>query len=160
MARTTKQLSGGGKDKFLRGIVAEAGLADVAAARMVDALTSSITEIRVRRDIWEDISKAEPSKGAQEDVPTIVVPTPPAVVEAAATSFDPFAFSAVALLSKKGKAALAAELDKIGAAAHLHKLAAAQHLAVDPSLQDVAALRAAVIAGAERRIAERRAAAS
>ena len=39
MARTTKQLSGGGKDKFLRAIVAaEAGIGEDAAERLTATL--------------------------------------------------------------------------------------------------------------------------
>jgi hypothetical protein len=160
MARTTKQLSGGGKDKFLRGLVAQnSDLPGAAAARVIEALTSSISEIRVRRDVWEHVSKSQP-KQMPETAPATAVAPVAAAEDVSAVAFDPFAFSAVALLSKKGKPALAAELEKIANAEHLHKLAAAQHLAVEPSIRELAVLRAAIIAGAERRIADRRAAAS
>lgn len=168
MARTTKQLSGGGKDKFLRGIVAgEAGLDGAAAQRLATALTDAITEVRVRREAWEATSKPGPGeKGlrgakAKAAAPASVkaADADAAVAAAPAAAFDPFAFSAVALLTRKGKAALASELSRIASAADLKAIATAQHLAIDPAITDVAALREALVAATERRIAERRAAA-
>ena len=169
MARTTKQLSGGGKDKFLRAIVeSDAEISEAAARRVVEALISSVTEIRVRREVWEDVSKAQPDepkrKPGERPVGSGAAATPaakPTVPDAAAVPvFDPYSFSAVAVLSKKGRDALVAALETISAAEQLHKLAVAQHLAVDPNIASVADIRAAIIEGAERRIAERRAAAS
>lgn len=74
--------------------------------------------------------------------------------------FDPFAFSAVALLAKKGRDALLARLGEIAEPQQLRELATAQHIAVDPGLTLPDDLRRAIVAGAERRIAARRAAAS
>lgn len=168
MARTTRQLSGGGKDKFLRNIVAgDKGIDGESARRLAKTLTDAITEVRVRREVWEETSKpaagekglraakAKPAAAPKtnEQPPGAVPPTP------AAEPFDPFAFSTVALLTKKGKAALASALEKISSTADLQAIAVAQHLAIDPSVDDVAALREALVAATERRIAERRAAA-
>ncbi len=175
MARTTKQLSGGGKDKFLRGIVAGENAIDADAARRIaDTLSDAITEVRVRREVWEATSKPQPGeKGLRAAKAKAVVAkahaaaavAPPAIPVAkepaasATAAFDPFAFSAVAVLTRKGKQALAAELAKIEPAADLKALAAAQHLAIDLAIEDPAALRDAIVTATERRIAERRAAA-
>ena len=173
MARTTKQLSGGGKDKFLRAVVAgETSVGGEVAERLAATLTDAITEVRVRREVWEATSKPAPGEkglraakvkaAATASVAAAKAETPPSVakpVAPAATPFDPFAFSAVAVLTKKGKAALAAELGKVAAAADLKSIATAQHLAIDLSIEDAAALREALVTATERRIADRRAAA-
>jgi hypothetical protein len=80
--------------------------------------------------------------------------------EPQAPAFDPFAFSAVALMARNGREALIARLGTIEEAAHLRQLAEAQHIAVDAGLTDPAELRLALVRGVERRIASRRAAAS
>lgn len=79
--------------------------------------------------------------------------------------FDPYAFSVVALMSKKGREALSIRLAAIGSNAHLVQLAEAQGLELDPAAVDatpetIDSLRDAILAAAERRIANRRAAAS
>ncbi len=174
MARTTKQLSGGGKDKFFRGLVAAvAGLPQDAAAAVTAELIEQVTDVRVRRETWQALAGAADVAGATPSAVEVTVATPklgksraptlepdPGHVPAPEAAFDPFGFSAVALLTRKGKAALAAELETIASASHLHQLATAQHLAVDTTIADAAALRAAIVAGTERRIAERKAAAS
>ena len=82
MSRTTKQLSGGGKDKFLRAVAgAVASVAPADAERIGALLAASITEVRVRREAWEKYSlggHAPPAKAILGD----------------AAAFDPFAFSA------------------------------------------------------------------
>lgn len=170
MARTTKQLSGGGKDKFLRAIVAaEAGIGEDAAERLTATLIDAVTEVRVRREVWEATSKPGPgekglrAKAKPTAAPSTTEPVAPVIGAASTVSasvpFDPFAFSAVAILTKKGKDALAAEFAKIATAEHLRALANAQHLAIDQALGDVVALRDALVTATERRLAERRAAA-
>ena len=70
MARTTKQLSGGGKDKFLRAVIAsEPGLAADAAARLGETLCSSIADIRVRRDTWETLRDAAKKQISRRVIP-------------------------------------------------------------------------------------------
>jgi hypothetical protein len=177
MARTTKQLSGGGKDKFLRALVAsEVDIPAEAAARLGDTLCTSIADVRVRRDTWDAVrempaaavfpaSAAEPTPVRTEPKAKPAAKTAKAPVEAipepvAAPAFDPFVFSALAVLAKKGAAALSARLVEVTSAGDLHALASAQHLPVDASVSDVTALRAAILAATEARLAERRAAAS
>lgn len=166
MARTTKQLSGGGKDKLIRALIAaEPAIDPEAGARLGECMCDVIKDVRVVRDVWERTRSAlaparnEPSR----PVPDVVAPTaPPAAVVAqpTGTAFDPFTFSAVAILTKKGAAELATKLASIASAEHLQALAKAQHLGVATGISDVVALRTAIIAAAEARLAERRAAAS
>ena len=148
MAGKTKALSGPGKDKFLRAIAAEAS--DKAA--LLEALHTNVPEIRVRLEVWKDTLARHKA--------TVDTAAPKPEAQPAAKPFDPYAFSAVALLTKQGRAALETKLSSIASASELRALADAQHLAVETSVKDASALRAAIIVGAERRIAERIAAAS
>jgi hypothetical protein len=161
MTRSTKALSGVAKDKLLRGLVAGvAHVPDDVARRVTDVLTSSLTEVRVRRDAWETVRHGGVPAPVAPPAEAKVAPAAKPATAASIETFDPYGFSAVALLTRKGKAALAAELDKIDSAEHLRQIATAQHLAIDPGLADVAGIRAALVAATERRIAERKAAAS
>lgn len=169
MTRATKSLSGGGKDKFFKAVIAaEQGVDAQAAARLGEALINAVAEVRVRREAWETYSKPAPGekgrKGAKARAAAQAAAAKPAApasaeAQAAPKAFDPFAFSAVAVLTRKGKDALAAELAKIGSADNLKAIATAQHLAIDPAIDEVEPLRAALVVATERRIAERRAAA-
>ncbi len=159
MVRHTKPLSGGAKDKFLRGLVdAVDGVPDGARRALTRDLTQGITEVRVRREAYERVRDQpdRPSELLANAAPT-TVPTPAAPAK---TAFDPFAFSVVAVLTKKGKAALMDELDKVADVEDLRRIGEAQHLALDPALTTAVDIRAAIVSGAEQRIAERKAAAS
>jgi hypothetical protein len=187
MARTTKQLSGGGKDKFFRNLVGRVDGVPAAAAAVITAeLIEQVTDIRVRRDTWQTLTQEAAPLDALHEAPVkrsssarasakatkgavagaaVLLPTPVSAPAVEANGvieplFDPFAFSAVAVLTRKGKPALVAALEGIVSVAQLHQLANAQHLAVDAAVDDPVALRAAILAGTERRIAERKAAAS
>lgn len=74
--------------------------------------------------------------------------------------FDPYAFSVVVTLVKKGRDALIQRLSEIENVEHLRQLASAQHLGIDPGLAQPEEVRLAIVSGAERRLASRRAAAS
>lgn len=113
--------------------------------------------------------KAKPSKpdaaGAAAKAPPVKAapgkpdgPKPePAKTEAA---FDPYAFSAMVVLTKQGRDGLAARLAEIKSLDHLKKFADAQHLGLDRSLTKIDDVRKALLAAAEQRLADRRAAAS
>ncbi len=79
---------------------------------------------------------------------------------AEAKKFDPFAFSIIALYRRDGREALIAQLNQIDSSEDLRQLADAQHLSVPGDIQEPAALRHAIVKGAEQRIADRRAAGS
>jgi hypothetical protein len=83
-----------------------------------------------------------------------------ATEKALGKGFDPFAFSAVAVLAKKGRDGLLARLGEIETADQLRQFAEAQHICLDPALARLDEMRLAIVRGAERRIAARRAAAS
>lgn len=181
MARTTKQLSGAGKDKFLRGLIAsETGISSGAAEALGDKMCEAIADVRVRRDTWEQsrhartngsvapaVAKVDPAAATRaspsatsEAVSSPAIAAPPQSAQSPASPFDPFAFSALAVLTKKGRTALAELFGAIDSIDDLHAIAAAQHLTVDAGLRDLPPLREALVAATEARLAERRAAAS
>lgn len=74
--------------------------------------------------------------------------------------FDPYAFSAMVVLAKQGREGLAKRLTEIKSLDHLKRFADAQHLGIDHSLSKIDDVRKAILAAAEQRLADRRAAAS
>lgn len=123
------------------------------AERHVEASpASSAAPLSAARSV--DARSAEPSP--------IVPPlrASPPVMPASMRPFDPYAFSVVVTLVKKGREALVARLSEIHSIEDLRQLANAQHLGVDPHLARVDDMRQAIVHGAEKRIAGRRAAAS
>ena len=126
---------------FRENIMAEPGmsteLADKLAGRCVTAIDQTLTT-HAEKSV---LSQAVPEK-----------PQPP--------SFDPFAFSVVAMLARLGRDELMSRLNTIPAIDNLRTLALAQHIYVDPTLAVPDDVRLAIVRGAEHRIASRRAAAS
>lgn len=114
-----------------------------------------------------DSGRTEKKAAAQVSQPIVdqrpIVPplraTPP-VKPVSMRPFDPYAFSVVVTLVKKGREALIARLSEIDSVEDLRQLANAQHLGVDPHLARPDEVRQAIVHGAEKRIASRRAAAS
>jgi hypothetical protein len=113
-----------------------------------------------------DRSRTEKKSPAQSIAPVAeraVVPplraTPP-LKPASMRTFDPYAFSVVVTLVKKGREALLIRLAEIDNVEDLRQLANAQHLGVDPHLARADDVRQAIVHGAEKRVASRRAAAS
>lgn len=124
---------------------------DATAADAAEAAPAAIKD-----ETASAAASAAAPRGEAPVTPAIPEPAPPAVV----TAFDPYAFSAVVVLTKAGKDGLLKRLAAIDRPEHLRKLADAQHLAVDASLSSTADLRTAIVKAAEQRIANRRAAAS
>ena len=79
---------------------------------------------------------------------------------AAPSNFDPYAFSATVVLAKTGRDGLAKKLLDIKTADQLKAFAEAQHLGLDRKLSRIDDLRKAILAAAEQRLADRKAAAS
>lgn len=155
------------KTAFYRGVLRSGG---AVAHERIDDLAADLARRTSQVWLWDaaladEMSSVPPSAAAFAPAPqteaqpgTTSAPAAPEAV--AAPAFDPFAFSAVVVLTRQGKAALLKRLASIDTAANLIALADAQHLAIDRSLTDLARLREAIVKGAEQRIADRRAAAS
>jgi chemotaxis response regulator CheB len=156
MTKGTRALSGAGQAKYFRELLAaDAGLTPEIQARLLETLESEVSQVRVRLPLPERGSKTAKSRPTAPN--NAAAPEPLAPV---AKPFDPYAFSLVVVLTKGGPQALDDMLSAIPDPAHLKAIAKAQHINVPAGETDPAALRLALIAGTEQRIADRRAAAS
>jgi hypothetical protein len=77
-----------------------------------------------------------------------------------AENFNPYLFSALVALAKNGREGLMNRLKDIHSVEHLRAFAEAQHVPVEASLKRADDIRRAIVAGVERRLADRKAAAS
>lgn len=150
------------RDFFRAHVRRSTSLGEADAEQLVEALVKAVNFMRV----WEmpldpplqdaqrpSVSPATPAKKA---APKPVTGGPPVVPPA----FNPYAFSAMVVLSKTGKDGLLKKLADIKTAENLKALAEAQHLAIDRSLKKADDLRKAIAAATEQRLADRKAAAS
>lgn len=141
MTKPTRPLTGFAKDAWLRRQVALGGSGEEIARR----LQSEIASLKPR------------TPEAAGDRPDAADET---ASDAAAPAFDPFTPNVVVIVRTRGSAAAVAALQDIVSPDHLRLLAREQRLSIAEDVADPPALRAAIVAAAERRIANRRAAAS
>lgn len=147
MAKSTRTLSGQSQRKYFRDLLrSDPGVTPEAATRLTEACAAEIAQIRVRLPlaVRRPLRPADPAPVPAEPPP----------------AFDPHAFSLIVLLRKDGKDALLAKLGAISQVDQLRAIAKAQHVALDPALDDHAAICQAIIAGTEQRVSHRQAAAS
>lgn len=166
MARTKRLLNGAAKDAFLKRVLAaEPGLDDETRERLTQILQSSIALIAQRHGVVPP----QPFDVTEADVvPSPAVETTPHTVEtvAAATPepepepFDPYSPNVIVVFRTRGRDAALEELHSIEDVDCLRLLAREQQLGIAMDLADAADIRQAIVAAAERRIANRRAAAS
>jgi hypothetical protein len=147
MAKKTKALSGASQDAYFRRVLK--ALPDLPAEerdRLVSRLRQEIAQLRLRTHARTDAVAPAASE------PALTMPP-------AASPFDPFCPNVIVVVRKSGRDAALAALGGIGSADHLHLLAREQRLAVPADLSSAEELRAAIVSAAERRIANRMAAA-
>lgn len=138
---------------FFRAIIRrETALDEAKAEHLAKAIAKPINRMLV----WEEPGSATPVEAA----PKAETPAPTTAVGEPAPTFDPYAFSAMVVLSKSGRAGLSKRLAEIRRAQDLLSLAEAQHLGIDRALKKPEELRKAIIAATEQRLADRKAAAS
>lgn len=168
------QLSGAGVRAFLHALVrSEPGASKELADNLATRGAGVIQRMLVMRDHvhaghrshsgsgWRIASLEARGSTAPAVAPTSEPVSPPVL---AASAFDPYAFAVEALLIKHGEAALAERLEMVTEAVHLRALARAQRINLDPAVAadpDAApsVLRQAIVRGAGKRLADRRAAA-
>ena len=182
----TRQLTGRAKSRYLRGLLEDGG--DAAAA--LDRADSEIAQIVITRAAAErprrlrSMRQAHQMTGSSrgnpparpDDItnkpPPVTVTTegaPPAIAAVATTAtqttpppFNPYGFSAMAVLLGEGRAALEARLEAATTREQIAQLAAAQSVRLDPKLlanpkTGIARLRAACVEAVEKRVDQRRA---
>jgi hypothetical protein len=152
MAKKTKALSGASQDAYFRRILrAHPNLSAEERDGLVRRLREEIAQLRLRTAVRKGM-----------EVPPAAVPasTPIPAESQAAAPFDPFSPNVIVVVRKAGRDAALAALGDIASADNLRLLAREQRLAVPMELSSAAELRAAIVTAAERRIANRVAAAT
>lgn len=156
MSKNTRSLSGAAKNTFLDGIVRSAlGEDHAARERLLQELTAAVASLRVRVEA-ERGRKAKKARVTEADL-ELPAPRAPAGAQIAG-DFDPYTPNVIVVLRTKGRDAALAALDAIGREDHLRLLSHEQQLGVPPEARTAADIRMAIVAAAERRIANRRAA--
>lgn len=148
-------LSGAAKDAFLMRVVREeADVSLESRERIGRRLQDEISQLGLRR---ADVSVAA---GAASDRAVKPHRKPPAEPSLPPSEFDPYSPNVIVVVRTRGAADALAALEAIGSVANLRVLAREQQLGIDSTLKSAADIRRAIVAAAERRIANRRAAAS
>lgn len=146
MAKSVKSLTGAEKDAFLRRAIVEAE-AETRAA-LAERLGRDVSRIWVRQ---EALDRAAPAMSCADET---------AVETVEAVPFDPYSPNVIVVVRTAGAGSALAALAAIADIDNLRLLAREQQLGIEAELTTVEEIRIAIVAAAERRIANRRAAAS
>jgi hypothetical protein len=178
MRKKTKALSGASQDAYFRRVLkANPNLSADERDQLVRKLRQEVAQLRVRVEPRRDSdpppdlaaspepavsAAARPPPAIADEVPAQLPEPSPLISEPAlaAEPFDPFSPNIVVVVRKSGRAAAFAALDAIDSLDNLRLLAREQRLSVGADLLSAAEVRAAIVTAAERRIANRMAAAS
>jgi hypothetical protein len=158
MKKETKALSGASQDAYFRRVLkAHPNLSAAERDRIVQQLREEVAQLRLRVKVDGDIA-------ASPDPPSTPAAQPAAAIpeSTAANSglpFDPYSPNVVVVVRKSGREAAVAALAAIDSTENLRLLAREQRLNVDADVSSAAEMRTAIVMAAERRIANRVAAA-
>jgi hypothetical protein len=148
MAKKTKALSGASQDAYFRRVLkAHAAVSAEDRDQLVGRLRRDIAQLRLRTAISKG-SDSPPAPGPATPIPA-----------SAPAPFDPFSPNVIVAVRTSGREAALAALAAIESVDELRVLAREQRLTVPADPLSAPELRAAIIAAAERRIANRMAAA-
>lgn len=167
MQKKTRALSGASQDAYFRRVFkAYPNLSADERERLVRRLRQEVAQLRLRRSSARDeaeIPAAETpsseSRAAPEPAKASAVPGTSAPFQVSAP-FDPFSPNVIVVVRTAGRDAALAALTSIDSPDHLRLLAREQRLAVAGEPISATDLRMAIVAAAERRIANRMAAAT
>ena len=169
----TRQLSGRAKSRYLRQVVEQVG----AGPNVSATLDAAIVKIWVQgagavhlgigrpagtRRIRPKAVAAPTETVPAGAVPAATAPNPKTTAAEPAVSFNPYGFSAMAVLLNEGRPALEALLSKATSREQIVQLAEAQSVRLDPAVvankrTSLKAMRTAFADAVEKRIAHRRA---
>jgi hypothetical protein len=166
MQKKTRALSGASQDAYFRRVFkAHPNLSADERERLVRRLRQEVAQLRLRRSA-RDETEAPAAEAPAPEPPARLEPikastVPAAEVPAQASApFDPFSPNIIVVVRTSGRDAALAALTSIDSPDHLRLLAREQRLAVAGDPTSATDLRTAIVAAAERRIANRMAAAS
>jgi hypothetical protein len=166
MQKKTRALSGASQDAYFRRVFkAYPNLSADERERLVRRLRQEIAQLRLRRSARGEAETpaaeapapepaAAPERPKASTVPAASVPVQ------VSTPFDPFSPNIIVVVRTAGRAAALAALTTIDNPDNLRLLAREQRLTVAGDAASAADLRIAIVTAAERRIANRMAAAT
>jgi hypothetical protein len=162
MQKKTRALSGASQDAYFRRVFkAYPNLSADERERLVRRLRQEIAQLRLRRSARDEAGTVESAAPAEtKPAPALAVPAASAPTRAASPPFDPFSPNVIVVVRTSGRDAAMAALTAIDSLDNLRLLAREQRLAVAGAPSSASDLRTAIVAAAERRIANRMAAAS
>jgi len=178
MRKKTKALSGASQDAYFRRVLkAHPDLPAGERDKLLRRLRQEVAQLRVRVELRQEGDPppvaavlAEPAVAANaRPAPAFAIeaaarfsdPSPPVSEQApVAQPFDPFSPNVIVVLRKSGRDAVLAALGAIDSPDNLRLLAREQRLTISADASSLAELRDAIVKAAERRIANRMAAAS
>jgi hypothetical protein len=161
MQKKTRALSGASQDAYFRRVFkAYPNLSADEREHLVRRLRQEIAQLRLRRSARDEAGSPETATPAEtKPAPALAVPAVSAPTRAS-TPFDPFSPNVIVVVRTSGRDAAMAALATIDSLDDLRLLAREQRLAVAGDPTSPTDLRTAIVAAAERRIANRMAAAS
>ena len=158
MKKETKALSGASQDAYFRRVLkAHPNLSAAERDRIVRQLREEVAQLRLRVKVPGDLAASPDPPSAPAAQPAAAVPQPAA--GSAGLPFDPYSPNVVVVVRKSGREAAVAALAAIDSTENLRLLAREQRLNVDADVSSAAEMRTAIVMAAERRIANRVAAA-
>jgi hypothetical protein len=153
MTKSGKPLWGNSKDAYFRRVMrSEPGVGAAASERLLRRLRDEVVQVRLREATigQETTDRLDDAAGAQASTGTQAPPT---------SGFDPYSPNVVVVVRTAGRDRALAALANIDRAENLRLLAREQQLSIETGLDSLPEIRKAIVAAAERRIANRRAAA-
>jgi hypothetical protein len=167
MRKKTKALSGASKDAYLRRLLGEyPQLSPDMRRALLSKLREEIAQLRVRVEFLspsarkDDAPLVANAADGSEPSPPVDTRSDAAAAVPAAPLFDPFTPNVIVVLRRGGRSAALQALEAIESPDNLRLLAREQRLSIGADVFSVADLRAAIVSAAERRVANRLAAAS
>jgi hypothetical protein len=163
MQKKTRALSGASQDAYFRRVFkAYPNLSPDERERLVRRLRQEVAQLRLRRSARSEgaAEPPAPEPAAAPERPTASTVPATSVPVHVPTAFDPFSPNIIVVVRTAGREAALAALTAIDNPDNLRQLAREQRLTVASDATSAADLRLAIVTAAERRIANRMAAAS
>src|SRR5258706_527777 len=158
MKKETKALSGASQDAYFRRVLkAHPNLSAAERDRIVRQLREEVAQLRLRVKVEGDIAASPDPPSTPAAQPATAIPQ--STARSAGLPFDPYSPNVVVVVRKSGREAAVAALAAIDSIENLRLLAREQRLNVDADVSSAAGMRTAIVMAAERRIANRLAAA-